>query len=148
MLNISISLATPKSSQQVVIQWLMKPTRLCCSSVAFLVHHLHPPPPIIYRSQTTIRTARPLEWKVIFATDWSLLRRLLWKNWLLTDTNNKMASSDWISWTGRAALCPANTRRWPNIGLMLGQRRRRWPNINPTLEPGSLVTLLHNAAPA
>ena len=45
MLNIAISLATPKSSQQVVIQWLMKPTRLCCSSVAFLVHHLHPPPP-------------------------------------------------------------------------------------------------------
>ena len=21
---------------------------------------------------------------------------------------------------------PANTRRWANVGLMLGQRRRRW----------------------
>ena len=28
---------------------------------------------------------------------------------------------------------PANTRRWPNVDLMLGQRRRRWANINPTL---------------
>ena len=24
-------------------------------------------------------------------------------------------------------------RRWPNVGLMLGQRRRRWSNIEPTL---------------
>ena len=28
---------------------------------------------------------------------------------------------------------PANTRRWTNVGLMLGQRRRRWANIKPTL---------------
>ena len=28
---------------------------------------------------------------------------------------------------------PAITRRWPNVGSMLGQRRRQWPNINPTL---------------
>ena len=28
---------------------------------------------------------------------------------------------------------PANTRHWPNVGLMLGQRRRRWNNISPTL---------------
>ena len=28
---------------------------------------------------------------------------------------------------------PANTRRWTNVGLMLGQRRRRWANINTTL---------------
>ena len=28
---------------------------------------------------------------------------------------------------------PANTRRWPNDGLMLDQRRRRWANIHPTL---------------
>ena len=27
---------------------------------------------------------------------------------------------------------PANTRRWPNVGLMLGQRRRRWANVCPT----------------
>ena len=27
---------------------------------------------------------------------------------------------------------PANTRRWNNVGLMLGHRRRRWPNIKPT----------------
>ena len=26
-----------------------------------------------------------------------------------------------------------NTRRWPNVGLMLAQRRRRWANIKPTL---------------
>ena len=28
---------------------------------------------------------------------------------------------------------PANTRRWPNAGVMLGHRLRRWPNNNPTL---------------
>ena len=28
---------------------------------------------------------------------------------------------------------PADTRRWPDAGLMLGQRRRRWPNIKPAL---------------
>ena len=30
-------------------------------------------------------------------------------------------------------VCPADTRRWPNVRLLLGRRRRRWPNINPTL---------------
>ena len=30
-------------------------------------------------------------------------------------------------------IIPANTRHWPNVGLMLGQRRRRWPDIGPTL---------------
>ena len=29
---------------------------------------------------------------------------------------------------------PANTRRWPSVGLMLGQRRRQWANISPTLD--------------
>ena len=28
---------------------------------------------------------------------------------------------------------PANTRRWPSVGIMLGQRRRRWANFNSTL---------------
>ena len=28
---------------------------------------------------------------------------------------------------------PADTRRYPNAGLMLGQRRRRFPNIKPAL---------------
>ena len=28
--------------------------------------------------------------------------------------------------------CPANTRRWPNVGLMLAHLRRRWANNNPT----------------
>ena len=28
---------------------------------------------------------------------------------------------------------PANTRRWPNVALALGQRRRRWANVSPTL---------------
>ena len=38
-------------------------------------------------------------------------------------------------WHLGLALCPypANTRRWPNVGLMLGQRRRRWANVSPTL---------------
>ena len=27
----------------------------------------------------------------------------------------------------------ANTRRWPGVGIMLGQRRRRWTNIIPEL---------------
>ena len=29
--------------------------------------------------------------------------------------------------------CPANTRHWPNVCLMLGQRRRRWTNNKLTL---------------
>ena len=29
-------------------------------------------------------------------------------------------------------LSPENARRWPDVGLMLGQRSRRWPNIIPT----------------
>ena len=41
----------------------------------------------------------------------------------------------------RVAVCntvteysvPANTNRWPNVRLMLGQRQRRWANIKPTL---------------
>ena len=27
---------------------------------------------------------------------------------------------------------PANTRRCPDVGPMLGQRRRRWPSVGPT----------------
>ena len=34
------------------------------------------------------------------------------------------------------ASVPANTRRWPNVGLLVGQRRRRWPNGNPELGQG------------
>ena len=30
-------------------------------------------------------------------------------------------------------LFPANMRRWPNVGLLLGQRRRRWANSKSTL---------------
>ena len=29
---------------------------------------------------------------------------------------------------------PANTRRWPNIELMLVHRLRRWTNISPTFD--------------
>ena len=29
--------------------------------------------------------------------------------------------------------CPANTRRWINGVLTLGQRRRRWPNVKTPL---------------
>ena len=43
-------------------------------------------------------------------------------------------------WVSRAlyslltqALISPDTRRWPNAGLMLGQRRRRWANINTVL---------------
>ena len=40
----------------------------------------------------------------------------------LNDVNNHISNAN-----------PANTRRWPNVGLLLGQRRRRWPNSKPTL---------------
>ena len=33
---------------------------------------------------------------------------------------------------------PANTRRSPNVGLMLARRLRRRTNINPTLDEGLL----------
>ena len=28
---------------------------------------------------------------------------------------------------------PTNTRRWPNVGLLLGQGRERWANSKPTM---------------
>ena len=34
---------------------------------------------------------------------------------------------------------PANTRRWCNVGLLLGQRHRRWTNSKPDAGPTSHV---------
>ena len=31
-------------------------------------------------------------------------------------------------------VVPANTRRWPNAGSMMGHRLRRWPSTNPALD--------------
>ena len=39
---------------------------------------------------------------------------------------------------------PANTRRWSNAGVILGQRRRQWANINPAL--GQRLVLAGNLA--
>ena len=36
-----------------------------------------------------------------------------------------------------------NTRRWPNVCLMLGQRRRRWPNIEAILKQRFKAIRLH-----
>ena len=39
-------------------------------------------------------------------------------------------------WANRTIIWgddPANTRRCPNVGPMLGQRRRRWHSAGPTL---------------
>ena len=33
----------------------------------------------------------------------------------------------------RLAISQQKTRRWTNVGVMLGLRLRRWPNITPTL---------------
>ena len=38
-----------------------------------------------------------------------------------------------VHWCTLLSDNPANTRRWPNVGLILAHRLRRWPNINPTL---------------
>ena len=38
---------------------------------------------------------------------------------------------------------PAYTRRWPNVGLLLGQRRRRWANSKPTLGQRLMFAGLH-----
>ena len=40
---------------------------------------------------------------------------------------------------------PANTKRRPNAGLMLGHRRRRWPNIKPAL--GHFLVLIGHIRP-
>ena len=52
----------------------------------------------------------------------------------------KPKGSIWLlyKWADTAFLAlqssaPANTRLWPNAGLMLGHRLRRWPNIEPAL---------------
>ena len=34
---------------------------------------------------------------------------------------------------------PANISRWPDAGLLLGQRRRRWSNSKPAFEPTCLL---------
>ena len=56
--------------------------------------------------------------------------------WRLTQTD----AADETSTPGRQSSrmrtvrdAPRVTRRWPDVGLMLGQRRKRWPSINPTL---------------
>ena len=56
----------------------------------------------------------------------------------------------WIDMNPSAgsSFFPVNTRRWDNVGLMLGQRRRRWANIKPTLSQrfvfaGLLVWTIH-----
>ena len=36
--------------------------------------------------------------------------------------------------------CPTNTRRWPNVRLLLVQRLRLWTNITPTLGRRFLFT--------
>ena len=35
---------------------------------------------------------------------------------------------------------PVNTRRSPNVAVMLGQRRRRWPNITATFGECLVIT--------
>ena len=35
----------------------------------------------------------------------------------------------------------ANTRGWPDAGLLLGQRRRRWTHIKPTFAERILFTV-------
>ena len=42
----------------------------------------------------------------------------------------------WLEVQHSTNMCysyPSNTRRWPNVELMLAHRLRRWPNISPTL---------------
>ena len=49
---------------------------------------------------------------------------------------NKFKSVDYLNihlTNNQVRLSPTNTRRWPKVGLLLGQRRRRWANIPPTL---------------
>ena len=41
--------------------------------------------------------------------------------------NGRVSEGIYLVWSA------PNTRRGPNVGVMLGQRRRRWPNITPTL---------------
>ena len=43
-------------------------------------------------------------------------------------------------WCNHAADPSVNTKRWPDCGLMLGQRRRRWPNFNPASGQRVLIT--------
>ena len=44
---------------------------------------------------------------------------------------------------------PDNTRRWPNVGLLLGHRLRRWRNIKPALGQHRVFTgLCHSQAPS
>ena len=40
----------------------------------------------------------------------------------------------WQIETPNSRLYPAIMTRWPNVGLLLGQRRRRWPNSKPKLD--------------
>ena len=36
-------------------------------------------------------------------------------------------------------LYPADTKRWPDVGTLLGRRRRRWANSGPTLDSDLLI---------
>ena len=52
-----------------------------------------------------------------------LISQMLLQLYLFNETNTK----------SRIVTHPANTRRWPNVRLVLCQHRRRWTNIGPTL---------------
>ena len=41
---------------------------------------------------------------------------------------------------------PANTRRSPNVGSIMGQRRRRWANIEPTLGERLVFAWMHSSS--
>ena len=41
--------------------------------------------------------------------------------------------------TMRRCKAHGNTRCWPRVGLMLGQRRRRWTNNKPTLDQNAQI---------
>ena len=63
----------------------------------------------------------------------SLLRLRVWSRRFISHKKDPQATDTPDANDSAIFHIPANTRRWPNVGLMLGQRRRRWANISPTL---------------
>ena len=45
----------------------------------------------------------------------------------------------------RHSSTQSDLTRWPNVGLLLGQRRRRWPNCKPALDERLMFVGIINA---
>ena len=97
----------------------------------------------VVRDMTFDLTSTLIDWSVLSVEEWAII---LWRapytlnnpvqhealTSLITPLSRRNVKVA-VSVMSAVTRTPANKRRWPNVGWMLGQRRRRWPSIQPLL---------------